>query len=88
MKEALSSSETSVLTRAAWRNIPEDTIFQNVFHYNDTSSIFSAKRAPPLVYSPSIMTFTLLKYFSINGKAVYDCYSFYRKSARAKIYFG
>jgi hypothetical protein len=28
--EALRSSETSVLTRAAWRNIPKDTIFSSI----------------------------------------------------------
>jgi hypothetical protein len=34
MMEAVGSSERSVLIRATWRNIPEDSILQVIFTFN------------------------------------------------------
>jgi hypothetical protein len=60
MKVALNSSDTLVLTRATWRNIPEDTIVhsnrrENLKSYVDREdSILGRYRVPKtLVYQKS-----------------------------------
>jgi hypothetical protein len=44
IKEALSSPETSVLTRATWRNFPEDAILQLVCSSSSKLAFPCAKR--------------------------------------------
>jgi hypothetical protein len=60
MKEALSSSETSVLTRAIRRNIPEDTIPQS--YYQFLKEVWS-------VYALYILLlYSYLEIFSVEGR--------------------
>jgi hypothetical protein len=57
MMEALHSSETSVLTRATRRNIPEDAILHSYRHENSKSYITKK----PMMFSPILSRSMLLR---------------------------
>jgi hypothetical protein len=53
LKEELSTSETSVLTRATLRNIPEDAVLQSLYRLRHHGSQYSNVRESKFVIMPN-----------------------------------
>jgi hypothetical protein len=69
MKEALSYSETSVLTRVTRRNIPEDGILNVLFNLFNSGEFACLYRGSNIVgMSPDCWKFSVLRIDPCNGQ--------------------